>query len=197
MIDHYRYDLGGVRVGPSASTVIIKPEWKGPPPPDAPVKVRSIRGVDIAPIDVRDQDAAARPLAYVWVDQTERFARTEAAIALIRTDYPALEKGDAADFVERQLAEPQADKTTRVLMHSIVWQYLPAETQQRITTAMETAGEAATIERPLAWIAFEADRELRQHIVRLRIWPGDVDTVVALAHPHASWIAWSRLDDAV
>jgi hypothetical protein len=197
LIDRYRYDLGGVVVGPADSTVVIIPEWKGPPPPQAPVKITSIRGVDIAPIDVRDPAAAERLTAYVWVDQKERFARTEAAITLIRADYPMLEKGDAADFVELRLREPQAANTTRVLMHSIVWQYLPPETQQRITTAMEAAGTAATVDRPLAWIAFEADRELKQHAVRLRIWPGNVDVVIAIAHPHASWIIWSRLDDAL
>ncbi|MDB5715507.1 MAG: hypothetical protein JWO15_2904 [Sphingomonadales bacterium] len=195
LIDRYRYDLGGVLVGPPNSSVVITPEWKGPPPPDAPVRIKSVRGVDIAPIDVRDKAAAEHLLAYVWVDQKERFARAEAAIALIQADYPALERGDAADFVEQRLREPQAVNSTRILMHSIVWQYLPAETQQRITAAMGLAGAAATTERPLAWIAFEADRELKQHTVRLRIWPGDIDAVVAIAHPHASWIVWSRLDD--
>lgn len=196
LMDRYRYDIGGTMVGPADSRVVIRPEWKGPPPPLVPIKIRSIRGVDIEPIDVRDPAAAERLKAYIWVDQKERFARTEAAIDMIRTDYPLLEKGDAGDFVELGVKELQAKDTTRVLMHSIVWQYLPAETQQRITAAMNAAGEAATIERPLAWIAFEADREIKQHSVRLRIWPGNLDVVIAIAHPHANWIIWSQLDDS-
>jgi hypothetical protein len=196
LIDRYRYDLGGVTVGPMASPIVIKPEWKGPPPPAAGVTIRSVRGVDIAPIDVSDAAAAERLLSYVWVDQKERFARTEAAIAMIRNDPPNLERGDAADFVETCQSQLQTESTTRVLMHSIVWQYLPAETQQRITSAMEAAGAAATIERPLAWIAFEADRSLKQHTIRLRIWPGATDVVVGLAHPHASWIIWSAQEVA-
>jgi hypothetical protein len=196
LIDRYRYDLGGVASGPVDSPIVIRPEWKGPPPPDARVQIRSVRGVDIAPIDVSDAAAAERLLAYVWVDQKERLARAEAAIAMIRAASPNLDRGDAADFVENCLAQPQVANTTRVLMHSIVWQYLPPETQQRITAAMETAGRAATVERPLAWIAFEADRELKQHIIRLRIWPGATDTVVGLAHPHLSWIIWSSQEAA-
>ncbi|AYJ86489.1 DUF2332 family protein [Sphingomonas paeninsulae] len=196
LIDRYRYDLGGVSVGPADSRIVIRPEWKGPPPPNASIRISSLQGVDIAPIDVRDAAAAERLLAYVWIDQKDRFARTEAAIEMIKADGPHLEKGDAADFVEASLSKPQTGETTRVLLHSIVWQYLPEETQQRITTAMEAAGAKATVERPLAWIAFEADRTLKQHTVRLRIWPGNTDSVVGLAHPHASWIIWSSLQEA-
>lgn len=191
LIDRYRYDLGGVTVGPTDSTIVIRPEWKGPPPPAAQVLIQSVRGVDISPIDVSDAAAAERLLSYIWVDQKERFARTEAAIAMIRSDPPILGRGDAADFVDECLSQPQSDNTMRVLMHSIVWQYLPAETQQRITDAMEHAGATATAECPLAWIAFEADRSLKQHTIRLRIWPGAIDVVVGLAHPHANWIIWS------
>jgi hypothetical protein len=191
LIDRYRYDLGGVTGGPATSPITIKPEWRGSPPPNASVRILSVRGADIAPIDVNDAAAAERLLCYVWVDQKDRFARTETAIGMARAAPPKLERADAADFVEGRLGEAQAANTTRVLMHSIVWQYLPPATQERITNAMEKAGASATFDRPLAWIRFEANRAVSQHTVRLRIWPGGLDTQLATAHPHASWIAWS------
>ncbi|RZM24206.1 MAG: DUF2332 family protein, partial [Sphingomonas sp.] len=54
LIDRYRFDLGGVTVGPSASPVTIHPEWRGTLPPGAPVEIESARGVDIHPVDVAD-----------------------------------------------------------------------------------------------------------------------------------------------
>ena len=190
LIDRYRYDLGGVVVGPEASPVQIKPAWRGSPPPASHVQIASVRGVDIAPIDVTDPVSAERLLSYVWADQTERLARNEAAVALLQAQPPLLKRGDAADFVDACLAEPQGAGTTRVLMHSIMWQYMTAATQDRITAAMAAAGARATAERPLAWIAFEADRTIMRHYVRLRSWPGGSDDEIATAHPHASWIEW-------
>src|SRR3546814_6728766 len=60
----------------------------------------------------------------------------------------------------------------RVLMHSVVWQYVPADQQARVTAAMETAGARATAERPLAWIALEANRTMHRHEMIVRHWPG-------------------------
>src|SRR3546814_2382331 len=63
---------------------------------------------------------------------------------MVRARPVRLDKGDAADWVEARLAEPQADGVTRVLMHSVVWQYLPETTADRIRAAMHAAGARAT-----------------------------------------------------
>jgi hypothetical protein len=98
---------------------------------------------------------------------------------------------NAADFVEQQLAMPQGEGTTRVVMHSIVWQYVPEEQQKRITAAMEARGRQATPDKALAWIALEADRTLLQHGLTVRYWPGGEEPqLVAAAHAHGAWIEW-------
>src|SRR3546814_2541943 len=94
----------------------------------------------------------------------------EAAIAAAHEAKPNLVHANAADFVEAELAKPQAAGTTRVLMHSIVWQYVPADQQARITAAMEAVGARATPDRPLAWIALEANRTLHLHELVVRHW---------------------------
>jgi len=191
MIDRYRFDLGGVIVGPDDAAIRIAPEWRGPPPPAAPVRIERVRGVDIAPIDLTAPGQAERLMAYVWVDQADRLARTARAIALAQADPPALDRGDAADWVEARLAEPQAEGVTRVLMHSVVWQYLPRETQWRIERAMAAAGAAATAGRPLGWVAYESDRRDGQHELTVRCWPGGGEAATrARAHPHGTWIEW-------
>jgi hypothetical protein len=190
LIDRYWYDLGGVAAGPDGSPVLIKPEWRGPPPPPAQISINSVRGVDVAPIDVTDSAAAERLMAYIWVDAPERTTRVAAAIRMIEAQPVDMAHSDAADWIEARLAEPQAAGTCRVLMHSIVWQYLPPATQVRITAAMERAGAAATADRPIAWVRMEPD-DIRKGIeVYLRAWPGLDDTQLARVHPHGAWIEW-------
>jgi hypothetical protein len=128
---------------------------------------------DVAPVDLADPAQALRLKAFVWPEMTERFQRLEAAIDAARAAPPDLVKMNAADFVEAELARPQAAGTTRVLMHSIVWQYVPGDQQERVTAAMEAAGARASADKALAWIALEANREIHLHELVVRYWPGD------------------------
>ena len=189
LIGRMRFELGEVTAGPSASPLLIRPEWRGPPPLDVPVEVVRARGVDIAPVDVRDPAQAARLAAYCWVDAAERLARLETAIAMVRDEPVDLSQGDAADWVEARLAEPQEAGVARVLMHSVVWQYLPASGRERIRAAMDAAGARATPERPLGWVMMEPNRDLHRHEVRVRGWPSDAPMeLVALTHAHGAWV---------
>jgi len=190
LIDRYRYDLGGVTVGPAESPVTIVPEWRGPPPPAADIRIESVRGEDIAPIDVRDDAAAERLSAYVWADHAQRFARVAAAIAMIRAQPVSLDQGDAADWIEARLAAPQEAGVTRVLMHSVMWQYMPPASQARITAAMAEAGARATADRPLGWVSLENDRISIPHVLTVRAWPGATEEVVAQTHAHGFWVEW-------
>ncbi len=193
LIDRYRYDLGGVVSGPADAPVTIRPTWKGPPPPADPFTIHSVQGCDIQPIDVRDNAAANRLMAYIWPEMPERFARMEAGIDMIRAHPLDLVQADAADFVEARLATPQAAGTTRVLMHSIVWQYLPDAAQNRITTAMRDAGSKATADRPLAWISLETNRATFRHELKVSYWPtGDKPLILGSAHAHGAWVEWAN-----
>jgi len=190
LIERYRYTVRDVQVGPDTSPVHIAPEWRGPPPPSAPVVIASVRGVDIAPVDVLSDAGAERLLAYVWVDQPERVERLGTAIAMLRLHPPRLDTGDAADWVEARIAEPQAAGTMRVLMHSVVWQYLQPSGRTRIMATMDAAGLLATEDRPLGWITSEVDRERGSVKLHLRAWPGGDRVLLATAHPHGSWFKW-------
>jgi hypothetical protein len=191
MIDRYHYDLGGVEIGPQDAPMRFKPEWPASPPPEQSIEFTSIKGCDVAPVDLTDPEQALRLKAFIWPGHTERFGRMEAAITAANERAPLLERMNAADFVERELAKPQAKGVTRVLMHSIVWQYVPKEQQDRVTAAMEQAGSRATEDRPLAWIALEANRTVHKHELRVRYWPGgDYEVMLARAHAHGASIEW-------
>ncbi|HEU4651761.1 MAG TPA: DUF2332 domain-containing protein [Croceibacterium sp.] len=195
MIERYRYDLGGVAVGPADSPMQLRPAWRGPSPPASAVEIVAIRGCDVAPIDLSDPAEALRLKAYVWVDAPERMTRIDAAARLAAERPPLLERRDAGDFVEERLASAQEAGVTRVLYHSIMWQYLPETTRSSITAAMERAGAHATRERPLAWIRLETNRETFRHELSVRYWPGGEEAaLLSEAHPHGAWIDWRGVD---
>ncbi len=191
MLDRYHYDLGGVEVGPEPGAMRFAPEWQGNSPPARSIEIVSTKGCDVAPVDLADPAQALRLKAYIWPEHTVRFERMEAAIAEAAKSPPDLVAMNAADFIEAELAKPQEAGTTRVLMHSIVWQYVPADQQARVTAAMEAVGARATPERPLAWISLEANRVLHLHELVVRHWPGGGEGVMlARAHPHGAAIDW-------
>ncbi len=191
MMDRYFFDLGGTQVGPEDSPMRIAPEWRGPPPPAGPFEILAIHGSDIAPVDLADPAQALRLRAYVWPDAPERMARVDAAIELASRQRPDLVQQDAGDFVRDMLERPQQAGVTRVLFHSIMWQYLPQATRADITQMMERAGEDATVDKPLAWVMLETNRDIFAHELRVRFWPrGGQWVTLAEAHPHGAWVQW-------
>lgn len=196
MMERYAYDLGGATSGPSDSPVVIRPEWRGGPPPQGQVEITHIEGCDRAPIDLCDPDQAMRLRAYVWAENHERMARLEGVIALARARPPRLMRADAADWVEERLAAPQEAGVCRVLYHSIVWQYLGEERRTRITAAMEAAAGRATPDRPLAWVMLETNRATFRHELRVRYWPGGREAaLLGEAHAHGAWVEWFTRPD--
>lgn len=189
LIDRYRFDLGGAVLGPADSPVTIAPEWLGDPPAVPEIEIVSTRGCDVQPLDVTDPAVEARLSAYVWAETPARLERLQRAIAMVREKGVTLDRADAADWLEARLAEPPQPGVTRVLMHSVVWQYIPDASTARIRAAMEAAGAAATAQFPLAWVAMEPDRALGEQVVSVQTWPdGGPRLVVATAHAHAAWV---------
>lgn len=192
-MDRYRYQLGGQTAGVEGASVTLNPKWQGPDPAIAPVEVVSRRGVDLHPIDLTDEAQAQHMLAYIWPDQSERLARAEAAIAVLRAHPPTIDTGDAAEWIEARLAEPQADGVTRVIYHSSFWPYLPPSSRDRIRLAIKAAGERATMERPLAWLMKEPIEIVVYDKLMIRCWPGHGGReILADVHPHGSWVNWSE-----
>lgn len=192
MMDRFAFDLGGTRAGPADSPLRVAPEWRGAGrPPQVAVEVLAITGCDRAPIDLADPAQALRLKSYVWAEIAERLARLDAAVALAQAKRPDVVAMDAADYVETVLAAPQPEDSTRVIYHSIVWQYLPPATQARITAAIESAGQRATAGQRLAWLTLETNRATFRHELTVRQWPGDgVPVRLAAAHAHGAWVEW-------
>ncbi|MGW8189869.1 DUF2332 domain-containing protein [Sphingomonas hankookensis] len=190
LIDRYRFDLGGVTVGPEDAPVTIRPDWRGTPPPAVPIRIASVRGVDIQPLDATDPAVATRLSGYIWADQPERQARLTAAVAMQRARPVDLMQGDAVDWLRARLSEPQAAGVTRVLINSVVWQYLGDARRAAITAMIDEAAARATSDRPLAWVRMEPDRVLQRQELIVQSWRGHGDRrMLATAHAHGAWIA--------
>lgn len=168
MMERYRFDLGGVCVGPKSSPMQIKPEWRGEPPRSTEPQICSIRGCDVAPVDLTDPESALRLKSYVSPEAYLRMDRIDAAVALANAKAPNVAKANAAEFVSDALATPQEVGVTRVLFHSIVWSYVPADQQQIVEAKIAKAAAEATPERPLAWLMLETNRETFKHELTVR-----------------------------
>ena len=187
--DDYGYEIGKASWGPATAPLRLAPEWRGPLPALGPVEVRARQGCDRRPIDPSDAHDRLRLRAYVWADQEARLARLNAALEHVAGHGTRVEQADAADWLEARLAARPAGLAT-VLFHSIVWQYLPAVAQERIEAALERTGAAANADAPLAWLRMEPSPGGGHTELRLTVWPGAREQVLADADFHGRWVSW-------
>jgi hypothetical protein len=189
--DRYHYDFGAVQWGEAGEGVEIVQEWKGPlPPPDAPLAIRTRQGCDQNPLDPSTEETRARLLSYCWPDQPARIARLGAALASTARAGIRVEKVDAADWVERLFSKLGEPSILRLLVHSIVWQYLPGPVQTRIAAAMEKAGAAATVQAPVGWLRVEPDGLNPYADVVLTLWPEGETRLLGHADFHGRSTHW-------
>lgn len=187
-LDRYRHELGGVIAGDPASAVRLAPAWEGDAPPDAPVRILRRRAVDQAPLDATAPEDRDRLLAYVWADQTERLARLEGALAIAALHPPAVGPADAADWAEAHLAVEPEPGVCRVVQHTVAWQYFPEATKARVRARLEAAGARASAEAPLALLRLESEPDAFR--LRLTVWPGGEERVLAEPEAHVGRVRW-------
>lgn len=198
--DRYAYQFGAVRWAPDRTSggptkklegPTIACEWQGRPPAvDAPLRVRSRRGCDRHPLNVADPAQRERLLAYVWADQRERLARLNAAITVMLSQPVVVETSDAARWLDAVLTPDAEPNIARVVFHSIVWSYLDSVSRARIEARLAQIGAAASADNPLAWLRLELLGKNEPAALRLTMWPGGTDELLARAHPHCAWIRW-------
>jgi len=188
--DRFAYRLGPHAWGDPSSPVVLGCDWEGPPPDlGAALRVASRAGCDLAPIDVCEPAQARRLESFVWPDQLERLERLRAAVALAREHPPCIEAVRADAFVARELAAP-VDGEATVLVQSVVWWYLPEAERERVISIVRDAGVRARAEAPLAWLRMEGVR-IDDAELRLMLWPGGEDRLLAHVHWHGAWVRWS------
>ncbi len=102
------------------------------------------RGASIfIPLDVNDPAACERLASFIFADQPERAERLDRALAIARQHPPRLDTGDAASWLATQLDAPAPNGRHRVVLHSMVLQYLSVEDRAKLETTLHEVGASA------------------------------------------------------
>lgn len=191
LLDRWHYRFGRRGWGTPDAPLRLAPAWSGPMPPlEAPLAIRARRGVDLHPLDFRDDAVVRRGLAYLWPDQRERTQRFRIAVAALRASAVRVEQSDVAAWLPPALADEAGEGPT-VVFHSIFWQYLPPETRRATEAAIRDAGARATAAAPVAWLRYEPEADGRHFELTLDLWPGPERRLrLARAHPHGASVEW-------
>lgn len=187
--DRYAYRYGSAPVlGNSA--LVLDCAASGPVPvPTALPEVCWRAGLDLNPLDVRD-DADMRWLeSLVWPEQTERFAVLRAAIEIARQDPAPVHRGDLTTDLRQAASDAPADATL-VGYHSAVLSYLDDAGR----AAFRESVHALAAQRPTVWLSNEGPGVV-VHGVPHRDGPVPFvlargDQPLALASPHGDWLEW-------
>jgi len=193
LADRFRYVDRHGSVGPESSPVVLDPAWTGRPLPSRILPTIAERaGCDVRPVDVRTTEGRLTLTAYVWPDQVHRFERLRGGFALAEQTPYVVRRQSAGDFVDELTVRPG---TVTVLWHSVMWQYLTREVQERVTARLEALGATATAEAPLAHLYAEPTRrtpeEERHFWVCARTWPGTGEReLLGRMAAHGLPVAW-------
>lgn len=182
-LDRFRVEAGGTAIGPLDSPVrFVEPFTGSVPDLSGPLRIEARRGCDLAPIDPSTTAGRRRLRALVWPDHSQRRARLDAALSMVQGCPIGVEEvSSAGGWVERELAEP-VPGVVRVVMHSIVWQYLSDRERDHLRAVIVAAGERADRRSPVAWLGMEPDGG--EAAVRIRVWPGAASREVARSTFH-------------
>ncbi len=197
----YRWvtDHGEVVVGPSAplaagATEPLTCTVSGPAPlPTVGPHVRWRAGIDLHPLDVRDDDAMAWLSILVWPEQQQRRERLQQAVAVARSDPPRLVAGDLLAELPALLAAVP-DGLVPVVFHSAVAAYLPDDQRGRFAALMAELVDA----RRCHWVSNEGPTVLPEVTATGPARPAGSTTfvlgsdgrAVAWTHPHGTSLTW-------
>ncbi len=135
----------------------------------------------------RSEEDRQKLRAYVWADMAERRRRLDAALDLAAARPERVERAGAADWLRARLRHPVQGRTT-VVVHTIVMQYVTEGERAEVDALLEAAGARATPRAPLARLSMEPGGARAD--VRLRLWPGGEEQLVARSGYHGPPVEW-------
>ncbi|MEE4188180.1 MAG: DUF2332 family protein [Roseobacter sp.] len=190
MWDHFALHLPRARLGAQPAVLTLAPEWHGPLPPLELPEIAARGAVDLNPLDPREPSDLLRMSAFLWPDQPERLALTQAAASVIDTP---VTRGDAIAWLSDRIATAP-EGHIHLIQHTVAWQYFPPSRQTEGRRMIEAAGAACDANRPIAWLSMETDGDKEGSVgaaLTLRFWPGDVTLHLGRADFHGRWIKWA------
>lgn len=148
----YRYEGAGgsVRLDPAdgPSAVVLTCEVRGEIAPRMRIPEIVWRaGIDLNPLDVRDQADVDWLAGLVWPGESGRAERVRSAARIAAADPPVLRTGDAAELIAGLAADAPADATLVVTTPGVL-AHVPRARRGRVIEAAQQAGRWVTIDDP-------------------------------------------------
>ncbi|WP_261568725.1 DUF2332 domain-containing protein [Frankia gtarii] len=205
--DRWRYDYSnGVGLGDQASPVRVACQLRSsePLPSDPfPAVVRRI-GVDLNPVDIRDDTQTRWLQACVFADQPERFSRLGSALAAVRRDPARIHRGDLLSVVPDLLAGWTGSGPI-CLTSTWTLAYLDRAQREQFRETLERFGRSLDLhlimgEPPnVEWVdtppGMPDEATVWTHV---RFGPGNVRTTfLGYSQPHGAWLSWKPQVDVV
>jgi hypothetical protein len=188
--NRYGYDYGdGARCGDPDSPVQLICERRGDrslPLPATMPEVAFAVGVDVNPIDVRDEDALRWLRALIWPEHRDRVRLLEAAVQIARRFPPRLIAGNALDTLPDLLPTVPANATLCVY-HSFTVNQFSREAREQLSALLARHAE----QRPLYRISMEGKGDAFAHIEWFTYERGkQTERLLAYADVHGRRLEW-------
>ena len=186
--DRYRYEAGGAAWGDPMSPVKFTDVFVSQHPPfDVAAEIATRRGCDNAPLDPRSPEDQLTLMSHVWADLTHRLDLLKRALVVAQQAPAPVDQADACEWLSSQLDEPVPGVVT-VVFHSLVIQYLDANSRRSLRALVERAGTRADDSAPLAWLRMEPGKPRAE--VHLSVWPRMATTLIAKADTFGRHVLW-------
>ena len=194
--DDYRYeyhsDTGDDRVvGRDDAGVTIDSTIRAgtPPLPDEPPTVVERLGVDLAPLDVTNDEDVTWLRALVWPEHPDRHDLLADAIPIVRANPPEIVQGDAVERFPELVGQLPSD-ATRVVYNTPVLYQLADDERDQIEAHVRDLGR----DQPLYWVSGEDAHPVYDESITLTITRsagGELEArLVAAYQQHGRWVAW-------
>lgn len=191
--DKYGYDYGlAGYTGDRQSPVQLDCMPQGsihPPLPGLVPTVVDRTGIDLAPIDVRDDIAIRWLRSLIWPEHTDRVRLLEQAVQIALLDPPTLVKGNAVDLLPQILSTTPSDAILGVY-HSYTLNQCPKPTRDKILELLTNFAQ----ERDLFRISLEwYSGQEQPHLELFSYRNGKMESeVLAYCESHGRTIEWLK-----
>ena len=189
LMDHYRIEYSnGSILGDTDSKLLLDCKIKGQFPENilAP-KIETRIGIDLNPLNLKNDDEKMWAQSLIWPDQLSRIERLKQALHIFSNFEVDLRKGSALDLIVPVIEEIPKSQTVCV-MHSFVLNQFSPEARLEFETLLIEASLNRDVWRiSLEWLGTEFSELVLEHF---SLGKKVSQKKLADAHHHGEWLNW-------
>ncbi len=194
LFDRYQYRYGPLRIGDTESPVVLDSEPRGLAPAVSIPTVVSRAGIDINPLDIRNEEDVAWLRALLWPEHTDRLELMNAAIEVVRSEPPELLRGDLFELLPERVRSAPAEAAVCVFATFVLNQFSPAMLLRLREMLLNLSLERQLYLVVMGFSDFVEPGTPRAGDTKvwvLRLKAGAAEyKLSSFANPHGRWIDW-------